>query len=121
MRDNAFPTLWTIEVLPHVWGPPDSHGNRTEGWADPITYDVYGWGAPPYRVLPSDEPYEEPGRDEIISSLQVFAPSDVVVKPFDRIIVGGVLYDVIGEPGDYAHGPFGWNPGTRISAKRVEG
>lgn len=111
-----FPTPWTIEVLPYVSGPADSHGNTTEGWADPITYEVYGW-APP---ADSTEP-EESGRYAVVTTLEVFAPPGVQVAPRDRVRVDGITYEVVGEPSDYTHGPFGWQPGIRIELTRVQG
>lgn len=116
MTQEEFPTPWTIEVLPYVAGPADSHGNVSEGWADPITYAVYGW-AP---LEASSEPAES-GRDAVVTTLQVLAPADVQVTPRDRVIVDGITYEVIGQPADYTHGPFDWRPGTRIALSRVEG
>lgn len=112
----SFPTPWTIQVLPYVAGPPDAHGNATEGWADPITEAVYGWAPPD----PSDEPYEA-GRNAVVTALQVFAPPTVQIGPRDRVIVLDATYEVIGEPSDYNYGPFGWRPGSRVALQRVEG
>lgn len=116
MMAAAYPTPWSVVVLPYVAGPPDSHGNVTEGWADPITCSVYGW-APP---APSDEP-EESGRAAVVSEVQVYAPPHVQVSPRDRVLLLGKTWEVVGYPNDYTHGPFGWQPGIVFVVRLVEG
>lgn len=114
-----FPTSWTVQILPYVAGPRDSHNNPTEGWADPITVEVYGWGPP----SGSSEPAES-GRNAVVTEVEVYAPASVQVSARDRVLLGGDLehtYEVIGLAEDFNHGPFGWAPGIRINLKRVDG
>lgn len=112
----AFPTPWTVLTHAVVEGTKNSHGNKTKTWASGVEQPVYGW-APPTADL---EPLEA-GRTAVIRDLDVFAPSEFVVGPHDRVTVDGDLYEVVGHPEDFNHGPFGFAPGFRVSLKRVEG
>lgn len=70
---------------------------------------VAGWGAPV-----GDEP-KLAGHDrrtvevELFAPVGVFTPTDAVELP-DR----PQRLEVIGQPGNYEHNPFGWSPGLEI-------
>ena len=110
-----FPLLFTVGH--RVWsaGGEDAWGNTVEGWAEPVTKKVYGWGAPQ-----TSEP-KLAGHDRDIVELELLVPPDFVCSARDRMVLDGVEYDVIGEPEQYSHNPFGWNPGGIINLRAVNG
>lgn len=113
---------WTIGVCAREVGAKDSHGNPVESWADAVATPVYGWG--PRSADGSAEPYK-PNRDVVIIGMSVYGPPSLAqaVTPLDRFEVplGGDVYEVDGEIGDWNNGPFDWQPGCSIALKRVEG
>lgn len=111
---SAFPTPYTVDVLPFVAGAEDSHGNATDTWGAAVTQAVHGWSGP------SDEPGER-GRDAVTWDLKLYAPPGFVVGPRDRVIVLGKTYEVEGDVEDFTHGPFRFAAGLRVSLRRVEG
>lgn len=115
---DPFPTPWVVQILPFVAGPPDPHGNPAEGWADPITVQVYGWGPSTAGTEPG-----ESGRNAVVTEIEVYAPGSVQVSARDRMRLQGdpSTYEVVGLAEDFTHGPFGWAPGIRINLKRVDG
>lgn len=111
-----FPTPHTVETHALMKGSKDSHGNPAKSWADGVTQAVMGWAPATGDVEPV-----EVGRTAVIRDLDVFAPVGFIVGPHDRVTVDGDLYDVVGHPEDFNHGPFGFAPGYRVGLKRVEG
>lgn len=109
------PTPHTVQVLPFKPGEPDSHGNPTRAWGEPVEYAVYGWDKP--------NPVEPKlaGHDRVVVDIEVFAPESIVVGPDDRMVVNGQTYDVIGEVEDWNHGPWRWRPGVVVNLRRVDG
>lgn len=59
-------------------------------------------------------------RDAVIHDLDVLATTDLGVKHNDHITIAGKKYRVEGDPEDFNHGPFGYQPGYRISLFRAE-
>ncbi|AKK05238.1 hypothetical protein CMUST_15740 (plasmid) [Corynebacterium mustelae] len=86
----------------------DSLGNDRFTETTETVY-VAGWGAPP-----GDEP-KLAGHDRRTVRVEMYAPvgsfqhKDAVVLPgsAERL-------EVLGEPGNYEHNPFGWSPGLAV-------
>lgn len=109
-----FPVPYTAQWMARVPGPPDDHGTPTWTFADPVPVPVIGW-APPA----ADQQSFDPTRTAVVRDLDLMAPQ-WPGGPQDRALVGGLLYAQIGHPEDFNHGPFGFEPGVRVSLKRVE-
>lgn len=110
-----FPTPYTVQRLPYVEGATDAHGNPVESWGAPEDVAVYGWAAPN-----STEP-KLAGHDRVVVDVEVYAPTSFA-GPRDKVTLpAGKTYRVEGEPEDYNHGPFGWQPGYVVNLSRVEG
>jgi hypothetical protein len=91
-----------------VYTPPrDSPG---------IAEKVYGWSVPS-----STEPHGA-GRDNlVVTDVELLAPPDFPVGPYDLVDLPDGQYEVIGQPQDYTHGPFAYTPGVVVKLRRVEG
>lgn len=110
-----FPTPWSVTLHARSLGAKDSHGNPRETWADPgVAEPAYGW-CPPSA---DSQPFET-NRTAVVCDLDVYMPISAAV-PKDRMTVDGVVYEVIGYPEDFNHGPFGFAPGVRVNLKRVK-
>lgn len=110
----TFPLAQTVQHLPFVAGVEDSHGNPIGSWDTPVEVAVYGWASPT-----STEP-KLAGHDRVIVDVEMFAPSTWPGHARDRVTVAGATFEVIGEPEDYNHGPFGWEPGVVVNLQLVE-
>lgn len=118
----TFPLNATLGLRKRIEGEKDAHGNAKVTYADAVEIKVYGYG--PRSSGGSSEP-SKPNRDEVVIGQTVYAPPEIAsqVTALDRFEVplGGDVYEVDGEIGDWNHGPFGWQPGISIALKRVEG
>lgn len=113
----GFPTPFTVDLRVYSSGEEDAWGDGEPTWAEPEDRAVYGW-AP---AGTSEE--QDAGRNPTQIDLQVFGPAASLddVKPRDRMIVAGDLYEVDGERENFNYGPFGFTPGVRVNLKRVVG
>lgn len=93
---------------------PDAHGNLRDTWGSPEPALVYGFY--PRTV---SEPLPE--RTLTAGEWSLLAPPDIEIGPHDVVEFEGVPYEVVGDPKDYRHGPFGWNVGYEIFLTKVEG
>jgi hypothetical protein len=60
--------------------------------------------------------------DTVIVGLTLYAPYDADIGPTDRVAIpGGLLYEVVGEPGRWAHPKTGHRPGLEVALQRVTG
>lgn len=91
-----------VQVRRYEEGAVDRYGNEVPGWSAPVDVGVYVV-SPRQSVEP-----DESGRRAIITGLTVYAPLGTVVNPRDRVLVGGVSHEVVGEPAVWDD-----NPGTR--------
>ena len=113
---TAFALRQTVEHLPFNGEGRDPRGNVVETWADPVAVRVYGW-----HTGSSHEP-QIAGHDRTVVEGQVFGPESWRPSTRDRVVLPGAgTYEVIGEPEDYNHGPFGWRPGLVTNLKKTEG
>lgn len=76
---------------------------------------VYGWSTPS-----STEP-KRAGRDEVVVDVELLVPPDFVVAADDLIDLPDGQYEVLGDPEDYNHGPFGFQPGKIVNLQKVSG
>ena len=61
------------------------------------------------------------GRTGVVIGLTLFTPFGTDIEPDDQVEVDGVLYEVDGQPGDWANPLTGWEAGTTVALTRVEG
>lgn len=113
---TAFPTPFVVQREAFVAGGVDAHGNPAEGWSTPVDVPVFGWSPP----AADREPFET-ARGAVQRDLDVYGPAGTGGAPRDRWTVDGVLYEAVGYPEDFTHGPWLWDAGVRISLVRVEG
>ena len=111
----AFPTPFVVTVHAYAEGAPDVYGQPQATWTARAPERVYG-------VAPAatDEPAEV-GRHAITYDADVYAPAEVVIQPRDRVQVGPTMFEVVGRPEIFDHGPFGYQPGQRVRLRVVEG
>lgn len=81
-------------------------------WIDeevPATVRVAGWATPS-----SDEP-KLAGHDRQTVTVELYAPVGLF-RPHDAVQLPerDDTLEVIGEPENYSHGPFGWDPGLEV-------
>lgn len=100
-------SAWTEET-------PDSWGTPTRGWSAAVQVEVFGWASPG-----ADSEIRDTATG-VRRDLDLYSPTGFT-RPRDRVTVDGVLYECVGWPEDYTHGPFGFEAGYRINLKRVEG
>lgn len=84
----------------------DGHGNPVTGWADPVTRPVFSW-----HQLTAEELAAQ-GLNRSVRRLAVLA--DWAPEIGDRVAVLGETFEVDGEPEDWNHGPFAFQPGYRF-------
>jgi len=112
-----FPTPYTVGISTYSIGSLDAFGDPIASWSAPVSVGVYA-------VAPGTpgEDYE-PGRDVSRIPMVVLGPASSLgdIGARDRITWAGRTYEVDGEPEDFDHGPFGFEPGCRVRMIRVEG
>lgn len=60
------------------------------------------------------------GRVSLVTGLILYEPSAVTIRPIDRMEVGGVVYTIEGEIGQWVS-PFStWAPGQQMALRRAE-
>lgn len=98
----SFPLPYQLGVMRYVLGLPDRYGNHEDTWElDPKPWLVHGYWTPG-----GEEPWRA-GRDLSNVVWSVLAPATPDAPgDRDRIIIGGVEYEIDGKPGDYSHGPW---------------
>ncbi|MCK2200183.1 hypothetical protein [Corynebacterium callunae] len=110
-RSNKFPLLHEVTLIRRVRQMELDELNN-EVWVDeefPEAVLVAGWSVPS-----ADEP-KLAGHDrrtvdvELLAPVGVFRLEDAVKLP-DR----EDTLEVVGEPENYSHGPFGWDPGLEV-------
>lgn len=102
----------TVTVLQTVT-TKDDYGDSTS------TVTEVPWG--PCAVAPrSSTEQTDPHRPSVIVGLSIYGPPTVEIGPNDQVRIGGELYDVEGEPGDWQSPFTGWHPGLEVAVKRAE-
>ncbi len=94
-------------VIPTYSPPKDEPGTRLK---------VYGW-----TVRSSTEP-PSPGPSShniVVTEVDLFAPADFPIGPYDLVDLPDGQYEVIGEPEDFQHGPFGSKLGVLVKLRKA--
>lgn len=117
---SPIPTPFTVGV--RVWssGPGvDRHGNPVQSWAAPVSVPVHAVGP---RLQDGDREPEDTRRAAVVEGLNVYAPAGTTIGAHDRVVWGGVEYEVDGDAQDWTKGPWP-NPaaGVVFTLTRVEG
>lgn len=113
---SPFPAPFTVQTMEFQKTGMDSHGNPVQSWDNPQPQRVFGWA-----VANSAQP-KYVGADRTIVDVELYVPPGFTAGPRDRITVPpGWLFEVVGYPEDYNHGPFNWSPGLVVNLVRVEG
>ncbi|MFC9769511.1 hypothetical protein [Rhodococcus jostii] len=107
------PLPYTAGVRTYTPAAPDAHNNPAETYAAPVEVAAIWWPGG------SSEP-AVPGHDRVIVDLVLVVASTTSIGPYDRVMVGGKEFEVIGYPEDFDHGPW-WQPGcTPVNLRAVE-
>lgn len=111
------PLLWEVQTKKYLeGGGTNSHGSQIDVWADPVSQRVYGWSVPDSR-----EP-KVAGHDRVTVRIELLVPPAFDCGPYDKVIVPGHgELDAIGDPEDFNHGPFGFQPGFVVNLGKVDG
>jgi hypothetical protein len=90
-----------------------------ESWADEdvSSVDVPGVGVEP---RPSGEPLED-ARNRVTSGFTLYFPPSVTPTPFQRVVVRGKTYKILGETAVWKNPFTGWTPGNVVQCELVEG
>ncbi|MEU7609548.1 hypothetical protein [Micromonospora sp. NPDC049204] len=91
------------------------YGNQQRDWGNATSTLLLGWGFAPRT---SDEDTAT-GSEGVIVGLTGFGPPGSDVLPTDRMEVRGVVYEVVGEVGEWRSPLTGWRPGVEVALRRV--
>lgn len=116
----TFPLLFEVGVHTYSPGSSDGYGGTEDTYTPPVgetgvTQKVYGWSAPR-----SEEP-KVAGHDRVVVDVELLAPPGFQVGAHDLVDLPDGVYEVVGQPEDYNHGPFGFTPGLVVNLRKVEG
>ena len=103
------------------------HGTMVTILSTVTTRDKYGnetaevtevpWG--PVAVAPRTASESvDPHSPAVIVGLTLYGPP-VTIDPDDQVRIGGVVYNVDGEPGDWRSPFTGWHPGIEVAVVRA--
>lgn len=108
-----------------------AHGTTVTIQRASTTTDRYGNTIPgPYvdvedidgcAVAPRESSEDNTNRTALVVGVTVFAPYGADVRKADRCVIDGRTYQVEGEPAAWSHPMTGWQPGTVIQLRIVEG
>ncbi len=103
------PTRFTLKYRPFTGTGTDAHGNTVKTFGPPVDWPVYS-----YSSGPNASPYDA-NREHLSQVLwTVYAPVDGLPDERDRVTLGGVDYDIDGQPRDYSHDPWGHEVGQAV-------
>lgn len=113
----------TLQVRRRVVGTADSHGKKAITYAEPADWVVDGYAPGAAGSSVGNSEPARPNRDLSLILWSVYAPaSDDAPTELDRVILGGVEYEVDGRPDDWTHGPWPHpTAGIVVELKRAEG
>lgn len=119
MTDVFLPLLFKVRHSVLTSGGTSDLGSPKDAWESPEERDVYGWGPP--QLQPVKEVII--GSTRYVVAVELMVPPEYTAKDGDRIQLGDNddYYRVIGPIEDYAHNPFGWNPGSVVNLLYVKG
>lgn len=111
----AFGEMVTIQTAGSITDPYSQES--TSDWSAPTSIDVY-------NVAVADGGSAEPtddARNAVDSDFDLFFPPTETVTPQNRVIVRGLVCDVVGRPFLWRNPFTGWTPGLVVKAKIREG
>lgn len=104
-----------ITILRPIPGEPDAYGEPTEAGVD-------RYSCPSAFTAPRmSSDLDEPGRAGVVVGLTLYVPYGFDVLAGDRVDVDGVIYECDGDPADWCSPLSGWEAGTTIALRRVDG
>lgn len=115
------PMLLEVGVHTHSVGERDRYNVPVPIYTPPrdqpgYQLRVYGWATKastePTSVGPSPH-------NLVVTEVDLLAPRDFPVGPYDLIDLPDGQYEVIGEPEDFVNGPFGSRLGVLVKLKKV--
>ncbi len=105
-----FPYGETVTVRSTVTAT-DDYGNTTTA----VTESPWG----PCAVAPrTSAESTDPHAPAVVVGLTIYGPARTL-NADDTLLVGGVLYQVDGEAGDWQSPFTGWHPGIEVAVKRA--
>ena len=114
--DFAYGETVTIQAAGTIYDPYSAES--TPSWdVDPTEVDVDHVGVASGGSL---EPAEV-ARDEVDSDFDLFFPPTATVTAHDRVVVRGLVCDVVGRPFIWSNPFTGWTPGLVARVKIREG
>lgn len=94
-----------------------SNTSETTSWAAPSELEIDGCA---FNPGVSSEPLDL-ARNAVVTRPEVYAPTGSDILAGDRLVVRGLTFEVVGDPGEYVSPFTGWNPGLVVRLERVEG
>ena len=92
-------------------------GQSVRSWATWQAVTIDGWGIDDSKTA---DPVEV-GRDQIVTDFVLYRDEVADVAEGDRVVVRGLLCDVVGRPATWHHPMTGWAAGFVVRANIVEG
>lgn len=91
---------------------------NVEDWTDPTSRDVdLLWPAEP---RPSSEPVQD-ARNAVVSGYTLYFPADDPINAYNRVIVRGQTYKVMGDPADWRWPADSSGAGIVVQTERMTG
>lgn len=100
----------------------DPYSGKTRlDWENPLEFPMEHCAVDDRATGEAREPADSTIRQQVIAGLRVFGPPDWDVTVDDRMRVRGTVWNVDGHP--FApKSPFtGWEPGTTVNLRKVDG
>lgn len=109
-----FPLKWTAGHRVYSETDQDAHGNLIPTWAAPVDVPAMWWS-------PSSTEPILAGHNRVQVDVVLVVDSTRVVSPHDRMVLGADVYEVIGFPEDYDHGPYSVPGRKPVNLRRWDG
>jgi hypothetical protein len=107
------PLPFTCQHEHYQAGDEDDHGNTVPDWADAVPVPCVWWSGastePGYQFRASGNATS----DQASVDLTLVVDSGLSVDHRDRFTIDGRVFEVVGLPKDFDHGPFGFAPNRR--------
>ena len=105
-----------VEVL-RPGSDVDRYGDTLVDWSTVSAASVLTGCA----VAPATSAENNDGRSAVVDVVDVYAAVGADVLPSDRLVIRGLVYEVVGSP-EVWRSPFsGWEAGVKITARKVDG
>lgn len=87
----------------------DDYGNDKPGWLPPVVLACFWWSPTSTESTGAPTGGTAPSVDTVL-----VIDSAVSVDHRDKFTVDGVVFEVIGLPRDFNHGPYGYRPNRHV-------